>query len=129
MIRFKAPILQFDKKGEKTGWTYIEIPEELTQKLKPGNKQSFRVKGKLDNFPFKQTALLPMGGGDFILPLNAEFRKGIKKRFGASVEVRMEVDDSPFQMSKDFIECLKDEPKALAHFKTLPGSTVSISLI
>lgn len=122
MIRFTAPILKFDKQGEKTGWTYIEIPEELAQKLKPGNKKSFRVKGKLDNYAFKQMALLPMGGGDFILPLNAEMRKKIKKRFGATLEVRMEADDSPFEMSKDFMACLEDEPKALEYFKTLPGS-------
>ena len=122
MIRFTALILQFDKKGEKTGWTYIEIPEHLAQQLKPGNKQSFRVKGKLDNFSFKQTALLPMGGGDFILPLNATFRKGIRKRQGATVAVTMEVDDSPLLLSQDFVECLQDEPSALSHFKTLPKS-------
>lgn len=122
MIRFTAPILQFDKKGEKTGWTYIEIPEHLAQQLKPGNKQSFRVKGKLDSFSFKQNALLPMGGGDFILPLNAAFRKAIRKRQGATVAVIMEVDDSPMLLSQDFMQCLQDEPNALTHFNTLPKS-------
>ena len=122
MIRFTAPMLKFDKKGEKTGWTYIEIPAVLAQKLKPGNKQSFRVKGTLDNFSFKQTALLPMGGGDFILPLNAAIRKSIRKRQGATLAVTMAVDDTPVQLSTDMLECLADEPKALAHFKSLPKS-------
>ena len=122
MIRFTAPILKFEKQGEKTGWTYIEIPQAIAQKLKPNNKQSFRVKGKLDNYAFKQTALLPMGEGDFILPLNAAFRKAIRKRHGDSVAVQMEADNSAFKMSEDFMTCLEDEPKALAHFKTLPGS-------
>lgn len=122
MIRFTAPILKFDKKGEKTGWTYIEISAAHAQQLKPGNKQSFRVKGNLDNFSFTQTALLPMGDGDFILPLNAAFRKAIRKREGASVAVMMEVDNTPLALSTDMLECLADEPKALAHFKSLPKS-------
>jgi hypothetical protein len=45
MIKFTATLLKFDKQGEKTGWTYIEIPADLAQKLKPGNKKIFRVKG------------------------------------------------------------------------------------
>ncbi|MDZ4846655.1 MAG: YdeI/OmpD-associated family protein [Chitinophagales bacterium] len=122
MIRFTAPILKFDKKGEKTSWTYIEIPEQLAQQLKPGNKQSFLVKGKLDSFSFKQTALLPMGSGDFILPLNVVFRKSIRKRQGAQVAVIMEIDNSPLLLSQDFMQCMEDEPNALAHFKTLPKS-------
>ncbi|MEJ0102256.1 MAG: DUF1905 domain-containing protein [Bacteroidota bacterium] len=72
MVQYTATILQFAEQGEKTGWTYIEIPADIAQKLKPGNKKSFRVKGKLDNHPIKKVALLPMGGGRFIMPLNAD---------------------------------------------------------
>ena len=32
--------------GEKTGWSYIEIPAAIAQQLKPNYKKSFRVKGK-----------------------------------------------------------------------------------
>src|SRR4051812_6296220 len=45
MIKFSAILLQFAEQGEKTGWTYIQVPVEITQKLKPGNKRSFKVKG------------------------------------------------------------------------------------
>ena len=31
-------------------------------------------------------------------------------------------DESEFIFNADFMECLNDEPKALNHFKTLPGS-------
>jgi uncharacterized protein YdeI (YjbR/CyaY-like superfamily) len=34
----------------------------------------------------------------------------------------MEVDKKEPKLSSDFMECLNDEPKALMHFKTLPGS-------
>ena len=73
MIRFKTIILKFQKQGEKTGWTYIEVAADLAQQLKPGNKKTFRVKGKLDGYSFQQVALLPMGNGSFIMALNAMF--------------------------------------------------------
>lgn len=108
--------------GEKTGWTYLEVPAEIAVKLKPGQKTSFRVKGKLDDFPIKQIALIPMGEGDFIMAVNSAMRKGIGKKQGAQVMVNIALDESAFKFSQDFISCLEDEPKAFAHFKTLtPG--------
>jgi hypothetical protein len=47
--------------------------------LRPGNKKSFRVKGKIDAHPIRGIALLPMGGGRFIMALNAEMRKEMEK--------------------------------------------------
>lgn len=122
MIHFTTPILKFDKQGEKTGWTYISIPEAIAQQIKPGNKKSFRVKGKLDNYKISQVALLPMGGGDFIMPLNADIRKGIGKRKGAVLKVQLEEDKATYQMNEAFMECLEDEPSAMAFFKTFPLS-------
>ena len=108
--------------GEKTGWTYIEVPAEYAQKLKPGNKQSFRVRGRLDEFAINSVALMPMGEGDFIMPLNAAIRKGIGKRKGAKLSVKIELDDAPIKLSGDLLDCLADEPKALEFFNTLtPG--------
>ena len=85
MVLFSTTIHKFDKQGEKTGWTYLEIPADIAQQLVPGNKKSFRVKGKLDNHSIKGVALLPMGGGTFIMPLNSAMRKGIGKRQGAQL--------------------------------------------
>jgi Domain of unknown function (DUF1905)/Bacteriocin-protection, YdeI or OmpD-Associated len=120
MIKFTAPILKFDKQGEKTGWTYIEILAEQANKLKPNNKKSFRVKGRLDNFSIKGIALLPMGEGDFIMPLNAAIRKGIGKKKGATLQVQLLVDDAPPPLSAELLACLEDEPKAKAFFNQLP---------
>lgn len=121
-IEFKATLLKFDNKGEKTGWTYIEIPADLAEKLKPGSKKGFRVKGTLDQHKISMVALLPMGGGSFILPVNVTMRKGIGKKHGAMVHVKLEEDKKPFQFNKDFLECLADEPAAQAFFNTLTGS-------
>ena len=88
----------------------------MAQKLKPGNKKTFRVKGKLDDHPIKNIALLPAGGGDFIMALNATMRKDIHKRKGSMLKVQLEVDSKSQPLSKELMECLADEPKALAFF-------------
>lgn len=121
-VQFTATIHKFEKQGEKTGWTYIEIPADMAQKIKPGNKKSFRVKGKLDNYKISGIALLPMGGGAFIMALNAVMRKGIHKRHGAMLKVQLQEDVNPFEFNKDFMECLTDEPMAKSFFETLSGS-------
>jgi hypothetical protein len=122
MPKYKTTILKFGKKGEKTGWTYIEIPADVARKIKPGTKTSFRVKGKLDAFSIGKAAIIPMGDGNFILPLNAAFRKGIGKKHGAMIHVDLTEDKSEFQFNSDFMECLAEEKNALRFFKTLSGS-------
>lgn len=121
-IKYTTPILKFDEQGEKTGWTYFVIPADLAEKLNPGVKTSYRVKGKLDTHTIKGVAIIPMGGGEFIMPLNADLRKKIGKRKGAQLSVQLQVDAAPFEMNADFIACLEDEPKALEKFNKLPGS-------
>jgi Domain of unknown function (DUF1905)/Bacteriocin-protection, YdeI or OmpD-Associated len=122
MIQFATTIHKFDKKGEKTGWTYIEISASQAKKLKPGTKVSFRVKGTLDSFKIKQIALIPMGEGNFIMPLNAAMRKATGKKLGDKLKVSLETDNSEFAFSEDFIACLQDEPVAYDFFQTLSGS-------
>ncbi len=122
MIQFMTTIHKFDKQGEKTGWTYIEISAQQAKKLKPDTKVSFRVKGTLDSFKIKQVALLPMGEGNFIMPLNAAMRKGIEKKLGDKLKVSLEADDSEFAFSKDFLDCLRDDPAAHDFFHSLSGS-------
>jgi hypothetical protein len=122
MVKFNAKVLKFEKKGEKSGWTYIEIPATQANKLKPGTKVSFRVKGTLDSFAFEKLALLPMGEGSFILPLNATLRKGTGKKLGDTITVVMEPDDRALQLSADLLKCLKDDPVAMRYFKSLAPS-------
>ncbi len=122
MIKLKTTILQFGKQGEKTGWTYIVVPQKLAEKINPGVKKSYRVKGLIDDYPVKQVALIPMGEGDFILPLNAVMRKGIRKRKGDSVLLSLEMDNSTVKISSSLLSCLEDDPDAMDYFKSLPGS-------
>jgi hypothetical protein len=122
MIRFTTKILQFGAMGEKTGWTYIRVSAALAGQLIPGNKKSFRIKGRLDDHSFHGLALIPMGEGDFILALNAAIRKTIRKQKGAMLRVEMEVDKAVIKPPGDLLECLADEPQALEYFTSLPKS-------
>ncbi len=121
-VKFSVTIQKFDKQGEKTGWTYFEVPEEIAQQLKPGNKKEFKVKGKLDNYVINRVSLLPIGGGRFIMPLNASMRKATGKKAGALLKVQLEEDNSEFVFNTDFMDCLADDPVAKAFFQSLPGS-------
>ncbi len=121
-VVFAAQLKQFAEQGEKTGWTYFEISAKIAGKMMPGNKKSFRVKGKIDAHPLKQVSLLPMGGGDFIMPVNAEMRKALRKKKGDIIEVSIEPDQTELKLSADFLACLEDDPDAKNFFESMPKS-------
>lgn len=122
MVQFTATIHKYEAKGEKTGWTYFELPASIIQQLKPGNKKEFKVKGKLDNLSIKRVSVLPIGGGTFIMPLNAAMRKSLGKKHGAMLKVQLTEDKSDFVFNSDFMDCLDDDPAAKIFFQTLTGS-------
>jgi hypothetical protein len=123
VIKFTATLQKFKEQGEKTGWTYIEIPSEIADKVKPNHKKSFRIKGTIDNYAFKGASILPMGEGDFILPINATIRKSIKKFLkGEKVVLQIEEDTAPVKISADLLACLEGETKAKTFFLKLPKS-------
>jgi len=108
--------------GEKTRWMYIEIPAKIAAEISPGTKKSFRVKGKLDNYPIEKVALMPMGEGNFIMPFNAQMRKGTRKRDGAILKVSFELDKRSIPINTELLDCLADEPQALKNFNRLSKS-------
>lgn len=122
MIKYNAVIEKFGERGEKTGWTYIIIPAYIAQQLKPDCKKSFRVKGKFDKVEVKQLALLPIGEGDYIIPLNSAMRKKLGKQKGDTVSINLKEDTSKLLLSPDLLECLQDDEKALKHFNKLSPS-------
>jgi hypothetical protein len=120
MIKFTTKIKRFAKKGEKTGWSYIEISTKQAESVNPGVKKTYRVKGMLDDHPIQKVAILPMGTGGFILPFNASMRKATQKQAGDTICVQVELDQRQISPSSDFMKCLKDDARALAFFQNLP---------
>ena len=123
MIELTTTLLQFGEKGEKTGWTYVSILAAIAHKISPNTKVSFRVKGFLDEVAISGLALVPMGEGDFILPVKTALRKVIRKEKGAVVKLQLELDlNFKIEMPNDLAECFTDEPQALQYFESLPKS-------
>ncbi len=123
MISFETIILQFGEMGEKTGWRYVEIPADLAQQMKPGNKKAFRVKGKVDSYEISGFALMPMGDGKFIMPLKLEIRKAIRKESGAMVTVQLEEHkDFTVPIPADLQDCFDFDPEAEVQFNSLAMS-------
>ncbi|MBC7848607.1 MAG: DUF1905 domain-containing protein [Chitinophagaceae bacterium] len=122
LVSYTTQIGQFTTKGEKSGWMYIVVPQDLAEEMMPGNRKGFRVKGKLDRFAISGVSLLPMGDGSFIIPFNSSMRKGTGKKKGAMVEVKLQVDKKEYELNKEFIECLVDEPEAHAFFNSFSRS-------
>ncbi len=130
MVTFTATLRKFGAKGEKTGWTYIDVPAAVTEVLNGGQKKAFRVKGRLDTFTIQQVGLVPMGASaepneagekaPYILAINATMRRGLGKEAGATIQVELERDESELPLSEDLLVCLADAPDALAFFETLP---------
>ncbi|QEK51671.1 DUF1905 domain-containing protein [Pedobacter aquae] len=109
--------------GEKTGWTYIDIPSHIAADLKPSCKVSFRVRGEIDNYNFNGLALLPVGDGDFILPLKQAIRKDIAKGPGAMVKLTLEEDvDFKVELPEDLEACLAEQDELMDNFMKLSKS-------
>lgn len=119
MHSFKSIIQKFANKGEKTGWTYVDIPQDIILKLKLKNKKEFRVKGVMDDVVFERLAVYPIGDGNFIIAINAELRKKLGKKEGAMVSVKFELDTSEALKSQELLDCLNDDKIALKQFNSL----------
>lgn len=117
MVNFNAEIEKFESNGEKTGWSYVFISEAIAQQIKPDDKRGFRVRGQIDNLQISGKSLLPMGGGDFILPLDGKIRRQLKKETGNPVALSLEYDaDFKIEMPEDLEVCLAQEDGLLEHF-------------
>ncbi|HEX8548518.1 MAG TPA: YdeI/OmpD-associated family protein [Cytophagaceae bacterium] len=119
MIEFKETVKKFGIMGEKTGWTYIDIPLDLAEQLMPNTRKAFRVKGKIDDHSFSGVSLVPIGEGNYILAINATMRKAIKKQQGDKVLVKMELDLAEMTLSTDLLECLENDQEAKEYFFSL----------
>ncbi|MCJ0743064.1 YdeI/OmpD-associated family protein [Pedobacter montanisoli] len=123
MVSFEAEIEKFDQKGEKTGWSYVFVPNAIAEQIKAGDKKSFRVKGKIDQVEVSGMSLVPMGEGDFILALKSSLRKKLRKEEGAKVLLQLSFDaDFKIEMPDDLELCLSDEPEFLNTFLKMPKS-------
>lgn len=111
---------KLEKFPGKGGWTFARIPEVLQDKKKPFGW--VKVRGTIDGYEIKKHSLAPMGDGTLFLAVRAEIRKKINKYEGDVVHVVLYADNQPLNVPDEMKLCLKDEPKALTFFESLPES-------
>ena len=118
MHSFKSIIHKYSAKGEKSGWTYVEIPDDIIRKLKLKNKKAFRIRGVMDDLKFEKLSTYPVGEGKFIIAINGGMKRKLGKTEGAMLSVRFEKDSPQAPQSKELILALKEDAIALKQFKS-----------
>ena len=95
------------------------MPADILIKLKRPDKKEFRVKGVIDDVKFDRMATYPVGEGNFIIAINAELRKKLGKKEGATVSLKIELDKSAALQSEELIEALNEDKIAKKQFDSL----------
>lgn len=114
MIAFETEIQKHGSHDDKSGWCYVEIPCELAKQLQPHGARSFRVRGTLDRLAIAGVALLPVGEGDFILPVNGTMRRQLGKAEGSRLALALELDaDFKIEMPADMEAVLQQQGDGL----------------
>ncbi len=122
MINFTATLAKLGMHGEKTGWIYIPVDMETALQIKPNNKKSLKVKGKIDEININGIELLAMVEGFFIIPVKAAMRKQLNKSLGDDVFLQLEEDDDLNKLSRKLLMAMDATPKAALYFNTLSPS-------
>ena len=113
LIKGTYILQRFKAKG---GWTFVSIPEILEQGK--WNRGGIKIKGSIDAYTFRQLRLMRTGDNVF-LPLSAVIRKAIGKKEGDRVKLVLYVDEEPFVVPAEILECLELEPAARQYFMSL----------
>jgi hypothetical protein len=122
MHSFKSIIYKYTSNGEKTSWTFVEIPIDIVAKLKLKNRKGFRIKGLMDDIKFEKLSTYPTKENGFIIAINADMRKKLGKNEGSVLHIKFELDESKPLQSKELLDCLKEDIIALEAFKNLKVS-------
>jgi len=102
-------------------WTFLSLPIEVSGAF--GSKGQVRVKGTINGYPFRSTAL-PMGDGTHYLVVGKDIRDHIHAAQGDTVKVVLELDTEERQVSlpDDLLQALNDQPRASEAFNNLTYS-------
>ena len=114
-MRFRAAILLSGKTA-----TGIRVPQEVVESLGSGKRPRVRV--TINGYTYRST-VTPLGG-EFMLPISAENRKSAGVAAGDEVDVDIELDTEPREVTvpSDFKEALDRDVDARRHFDGLSYS-------
>jgi len=114
-MRFRTTILQ----GDKTA-TGIQIPDEVVEGLGSGKRPPIRV--TINGYTYRNTVAVM--GGVYMVGVSAEHRAGAGVAGGDEVDVDIELDTAPREVTlpDDFAAALDAEPMARETFDRLSNS-------
>jgi hypothetical protein len=117
-VRFHTTILQ----GDKTA-TGIQIPDEVVEALGAGKRPPISV--TIKGYTYRSTVAVM--GGVYMVGVSAENRAGAGVRGGDEVDVEIQLDIAPREVSvpPDFATALDAEPSARRTFEGLSYSNKS----
>lgn len=117
-MRFRTTILQ----GDKTA-TGIRVPDEIVEALGSGRRPAVTV--TINGFTYRST--IAVLGGAYMVGVSAENRAGAGVAGGDEVDVDIELDTAPREVSvpDDFAAALDASPRARATFDGLSYSNRS----
>jgi hypothetical protein len=117
-MRFRTTILQ----GDKTA-TGIRVPEEVVEALAAGKRPKVLV--TIRGFTYRSS--IAVMGGDYMIGVSAENRAGAGVAGGDDVDVDLELDTAPREVTvpADFGTALDAEPNARRTFDGLSYSNKS----
>lgn len=117
-MRFHTTILH---SGKNT--TGIRVPEEVVEALGAGRRPAVRV--TINGYTYRSTVAVM--GGAYMVGVNAENRAGARVAGGEEVDVDIELDTAPREVTvpADLAAALEAEPDALRTFEGLSYSNRS----
>jgi bacteriocin resistance YdeI/OmpD-like protein/uncharacterized protein DUF1905 len=117
-VRFRTTILQ----GDKTA-TGIRVPDEVVEALGAGKRPKVLV--TIRGYTYRNSVAVM--GGEYMIGVSAENRAGAGVAGGDEVDVDLELDTAPREVTvpPDFAAALDGEPKARRTFDALSYSNKS----
>jgi Bacteriocin-protection, YdeI or OmpD-Associated/Domain of unknown function (DUF1905) len=117
-MKFHTTILQSGKTA-----TGIVVPDEVVEALGPGKRPPVRV--TINGYTYRNT--IAVMGGEYMVGVSAEHRAGAGVAGGDEVDVDIELDTAPREVTvpDDFAAALDAEPAARATFDGLSYSNRS----
>ena len=117
-MRFRTTILQSGKTA-----TGIRVPDDVVEALGAGKRPAVTV--TINGFTYRST--IAVMGGDYMVGVSSENRAGAGVAGGDTVDVDLELDTAPREVSvpADFGDALDAEPAARRTFDGLSYSNKS----
>jgi hypothetical protein len=114
-MRFRTTIEQAGKTA-----TGIRIPDEIVEGLGAGKRPAIRV--TINGYTYRSTVAVM--GGAYMVGVNADNRAGARVKGGDEVDVDIELDTAPRDVTvpADFAAALDAEPEARRKFESLSPS-------